>query len=237
MSRVQPGLPKYDFYETLLWQFEQCKDDGDSSNLVKIIDSHARFYDECVHGTLRVLYNDFLNIDTANLWGLKVWSKILGISQSRYTVSDASGVFFGFDGSGEQFDSEPFMPTSSSLNVTLDEFRMMVWVKYFSLFWDGSVVSLNDFLRYAFRRYGSVRALDNFNMSNMIYVVALDDDHANTFNFLFNPEESIDLWPRQAGVGLLFSDISGRRFSFDGVAETFDEAPFQRVFISNTRGI
>jgi Protein of unknown function (DUF2612) len=110
------------------------------------------------------------NVLTAEGYGLSVWGRIVGVSNSL-PVSGGSTATFGFNESGSDwlgFGQAPFTSgVSPTSNVTLtdDQFRPLVLAKAATNIWDGSIPGLNSILLALYQGRGTPYVQDGNNMS------------------------------------------------------------------------
>jgi len=168
-------------------------------------------------------YTDVFNLQTANDFGLAVWSIILGLPLFIAPNPEPDDKpIWGFDDIGYQnYDNGTFANPSGGIVLTLEEKRLVLKLRYFQLITRGAIPEINEFLAFAFIDLGSIYALDGLDMT-MVYV------------YLFSPSQDLlaalityDLLPRPAGVLLHYIDATRETFGFDdSFYQNFDNGSF-----------
>lgn len=84
----------------------------------------------------------------------------------------------------------------NKFSLTDDQFREIIKIRAFGISWDGTVVTLNQFLGNLFSDRGLVYMIDRQNMTNQIYVFTFKLEDWEKYLFIHK-----DILPRVAGVG------------------------------------
>ena len=166
------------------------------TNIAALMVERAKVWDRFIGDIVTDLVNQFFNIDECLPVALEnYWGKLLGITR----VFD--------DGNGNVY------------TLTDDEFREIIKIKLF--FWDGTLVSLNDFFRNIFKDRGSFFAVDSQDMTMVKFIIgfALTANEAAMFT-------KFDIFPRPAGIGSKVQVIPSdqKYFGFCGVNQ-YTESP------------
>ncbi|HBC5903992.1 TPA: DUF2612 domain-containing protein, partial [Proteus mirabilis] len=117
-------------------------------------------------------YRDVFNIDTANDFGLSIWSRILDVPLGiDIPPSDKNKIGFGFGKKKANFKANFRRNADYTLSLTVDQKRMLVRMRYFNLTQSPTVTNINEFLkRFFWRDDSKVFVLDPLDMSYMYYV-------------------------------------------------------------------
>ena len=204
-----------DLMQQLLWQHE------DKPNLQSIVSQKQAFYD-AEHSAF---WNNWLvnvfDLRTANQFGLSVWAKILDIPiQFSSLVRDT---VFGFGIYRRNFGRGTFQANQiRPLGVlTLEEWRLLLRLRYWQLVSRGAIPETNKFYLYLFGNNSNMM-VDGFNMEVRHY---------------FNPELSanmiynltaLDILVRPAGVkrAIVIPSISLKTFGFGAFHKNFNRGNF-----------
>ena len=195
--RIQSFDFSVDVLVNLIWQY------NDADNLRALLNNKQRF----MNTAHTQFWNDWIrnvfNIDTANDFGLAVWALILDVNLTvDADLVDETREAWGFSANRERFNQGRFpADTSGFVNLTTDQKRIVIRMRYFQLTNNGSVRQINGMLRRVFGNLGQVYVLDNLDMTM-------------TYAFQFTPDASIltilnqyDLLPRPAGVSVNFTTV------------------------------
>ncbi|EJG2210068.1 TPA: DUF2612 domain-containing protein [Proteus mirabilis] len=192
-----------DLLKAILWQYE------DAENLKKLASFKASHFEKSMVSFWQNWYRDVFNIDTANDFGLSIWSRILDVPLGiDIPPSDKNKVGFGFGKKKANFKSNFRRNADYTLSLTVDQKRMLVRMRYFNLTRSPTVTNINAFLkRFFWRDDSKVFVLDPLDMTYMYYV------------FNFNPDERLrvllenfDLMPRPSGVGVKYRIVTKKAF-------------------------
>jgi Protein of unknown function (DUF2612) len=196
--KIEESIYDINIFAALLWQYEE------SNNLRTLILNKNIW--TALYGTIfwESWYFNVFDLRTANLFGLTVWSIILDLPLF-VPISDPNPAapVWGFN-------ELPFPLTNNNLNfthgnlagalvvpnLTEDEQRIALQLKYYQLVSRGAVTEVNQFLNYLFGSSGGAWMIDNFDMT-ITY----------TFNFTISPVllsviASYELLPKPAGVNV-----------------------------------
>lgn len=199
----------------LLWQY------NNAPSLTSLIDSKQSWYDTNVTGFLNEWYSDVFNLDTANDFGLAVWSIILDFPLFGEVNPDEPGkLIFGFDDLNQNFDNGNFSNINQQIGLTTEEKRLLLKLRYFTFTTRCDVPDVNSFLAYVFQPYGTVYMLDFQDMRIMyVFTYTVPD-------YLLDIMQQYDLLPRPAGVERKILLTTQALFGFDDSNQNFDNGNF-----------
>lgn len=125
--------------QNVIWQYENAE------NLKGLISQKEDWYNENLKQFWEKIVTDFLNINTANDWGLNLWGQVLQISRTI----NVNGVL---------------------TNISTELYRRLVLGKLSLIKMNGTVPEINRYLNFIFKDYKSENSLgaivrDNYDMS------------------------------------------------------------------------
>lgn len=199
--RVQDFDFSVDLLESIIWRFNDAeKVQGLILKKQDWIDvNHTDFWAQW--------FADVFNLQTANDFGLAVWSIILGLPLFIQLGSDNTDKpIWGVaeddtgDNGNQNFDNGNFANDPNGIILTTEEKRLVLKLRYYQLVTNGAIPGINEFLAFAFEPFGQVYAMDNLDMS-MTYV----------FNYSIAPTllsvlQQYDILPRPETVNLKYLD-------------------------------
>ena len=194
MSNIQTTDYSSTIIKSLLWRHNSAE------ALTAIIIDEQDFYDTNVKDFLNQWYDDVFNIDTANLFGLVVWSIILRlpISIAQNPVVETC---FGFGPDDDNFDQEPFCPENADNVLTPADARLAVKLRYRQLTTNASVENVNRILEDVFSSEGIAYVIDNGDMTaEYVFEFSVSADLVAVIT-------KNDLLPRPVGVGVTLTII------------------------------
>lgn len=205
-----------DLLKAILWQY------NDAERLQKLLELKQQWYDENQTQFWQNWYDDVFNLDTANDFGLSVWSIILNVPLVAEEGSDnGTKAIFGFGTYYSNFNNSNFARTGGALRLTTEQKRLVLKLRYYQLISRGTVPEINQFLKTLFGNDGNVYVLDTLDMTFAVYV------------FTFNPSsqvqlilEKFDLLPRPAGVGVKYQIITKKTWGFEQYHNNFTNGNF-----------
>lgn len=130
--------------QNIIWQYDQAE------NLKNIIKQKEDWYNINLKDFWQYITDNFLNIQTANDWGLNLWGQILQVSRT-----------FNIDG--------------ELITLSTEFYRRLILSKLQLIKSNGTVPEINSYLNFIFKDYKSENSLgafvrDNYDMS-VIYVL------------------------------------------------------------------
>ena len=146
-SRVQAFDYSVDVLSSLLWQYNSAE------NLEALLTRKQEFYNTAQTRFWSDWVRDVFDLRTANDFGLAVWTAILGVPLfNDTTVSPDNYPAFGFGDttSGaspiQNFNNGNFATSSDNfINLTTEQRRLLLRVRYFNLTTTGTVSEINEF--------------------------------------------------------------------------------------------
>lgn len=216
MSTIQEFDYSVDLLKCILWQY------NDAERLQSLLEQKQAWYNANQTEFWTNWYNDVFNLQTANDFGLSVWSIILDIPiVVGVPPSDLSKPTWGFTSTHSNFTNGNFAQTGSGVQtLTTEQARTVLRMRYFQLTSRGTVPEINKFLSVLFKDQGVAYVVDGYDMT-LFYV----------FRFALSSElqfvlESYDIFPRPAGVGAHYIVVEDIPFGFDIHNENYDNGNF-----------
>lgn len=176
------------------------------TNVSDLILKKAAIWDKYMGNIAGKFVEEVLDFNTCTSSALDYyWGKILKITR---TFTDDNGNLF-------------------SLND--EQFREIIKIRAFSTTWDGTIATLNEFLKELFYDRGHVYAIDRQNMTSQVYVFTFRIEEWEKYLFL-----NKDILPRCAGIGVSIYELtSDDIFGFEGT----EFQPFNQGVFWNGRAI
>lgn len=216
MSNIKEYECSVDLLQSVLWQ------DNDAVNLQALLQAKQDWYQANHCDFWNNWIADVFNLDTANLFGLKVWSDILDLPlYSTIIPDDPDYPNFGFDPTGLNFDQGNFArDANNNYRLTVEEIRTVLKLRMVQLTTNGIVPEINRQLAKVFTQ-NEIFALDTFNMTlTYVNVERLPKE-------LFRIVTELDLLPRPAGVGIKFVVFGGKgRWGFSPSSKNYNNGNF-----------
>lgn len=169
------------------------------------------FYDSWVE--------DVFNINTANEFGLSVWSIILDIPIT-IEIPAQQTVSFGFGPFRRNFNNGNFGAGGVSA-LSKEDARRVLKLRYYQLITKASVTEANAIIKNVFGDLGQSYVIDRYNMT-ATYVFNFTLDSA-----LLEIIKDFDLLPRPAGVKIDILYFPGGAFGFGPNRANFDNGRFR----------
>lgn len=192
MSTIQDFDSSLNLMVAILWQYE------DAEKLKAIVSAKQAWVNANQRDFWSSWYTDVFNIDTANAFGLSVWSRILDAPLKIDVAAQTKKIPFGFGSFNKNFNRGNFgVDSDQSQGLNVEQQRMVIRFRYFQLTTRCAVPEINQFLSEMFGHLGPAYVTDPKDMSVI------------TYNFGFTPDSQLqfvldefDLLPRPAGVGV-----------------------------------
>lgn len=216
MATVQQFDYSVDLLQAILWQY------NDATRLQSLLAQKSDWYNENQRDFWADWYNDVFNLQTANDFGLAVWARILNVPLVASVPATEDRPVFGFGIYNQNFFDGNFgRDTNGTIDLTTEQKRLVLRLRYFQLISNGTVPEINDFLRLLFGGEGVCYVLDSYDMSFAIYV--FDFIPASSVLFVL---QQFDLLPRPAGVGTAIIVAPGESFGFAPYYLNFENSNF-----------
>jgi len=210
----------------ILWQY------NDATNLIAILQNKQNWLNEYQEAFWQNWYDDVFNLETADTFGLSVWSYILNIPLyiDQNPESDNKPIFgfntVGLENSYLNFNRSNFSTKGEVFTLTVNQQRFLLRLKFFQLSTRGCIPDINAFLYYLCSTSnigyaGTLYALDGLNMS-MRYIFTQDDFPEELLQVILD----LDLLPRPAGVKLEYYINGGFNWGFGVYNQNFTHGNF-----------
>ena len=220
--------------QTIIWQYNE------SPNLNSLLNQKQAWYDTNQTDFWENWYTNVFNLQTANLFGLSVWSIILGVPLFVPLNPDPMGKpIWGFNAYDPSFPTLEntyfnfgngnFSNDVPPISLTLEEQRFVLRLRYFQLVTRGAIPEINQFLHYlistsAISPIGPMYALDDFDMTMTYVFDFLISD--NLLDAIQYGDNGYDLLPRPAGVGTKYIVNNGKIWGFGIYNQNFGNGSF-----------
>ncbi|EJF89124.1 DUF2612 domain-containing protein [Bartonella tamiae] len=196
MTNVQ----KFDFsvqlLKALLWQYEDAK------HLQSLLSQKNQWYEEFQSQFWQNWYHDVFHLDTANEFGLSVWSIILDVpltvgiagtgARPVWGVGSYNGNFSKWDNHEGTYGTNFGRNGDAVFGVSPEQKRLILKLRYYQLISRGSVLEVNQILSSLFGKGAYV--LDGLDMT-FRYIFTFKPPAKTLFVL-----EQFDILPRPAGV-------------------------------------
>lgn len=193
-----------DLKRAIIWQYEKA------DKLKAIVEAQNDAHNKLVQEFWERWERDVFNIDTATAFGLSIWARILNVDLSVNFAPQPDKVAFGFGPNRRNFASPSGFGSrdGGSVGLTVEQARLVIRARYFSLTERPTVSNINEFLkRYFWRGESKVYVTDPLDMSFVLY----------TFNYTPDGElafllDNMDFLPRPSTVGVSYRIIGKMSF-------------------------
>ncbi|MFY4822008.1 DUF2612 domain-containing protein [Aliarcobacter butzleri] len=196
---------KEDIKSVILWQYETA------TRYKGIIEIIEKSYNKLQADFWEKWYRDVFNIDTANDFGLYIWSLILK-TPVQFDFKTSSKTAFGFGTERKNFNSPTNFGNRNGgfTKFTTEQKRLIIKCRYFQISSRPTMDNINAFLKENFwKDDNKVFVLDSFDMQWITYSFFYQPDAF--MNFLLN---EANILPRPAGVGVKILIFSKTSFGF-----------------------
>jgi hypothetical protein len=214
-----------DLLQALLWQY------NGANRLQSLLTQKSTWYFTNHTFFWVEWYTNVFNLITANEFGLSVWSAILNLPLFIGTPPDPPGKpIFGFGGVGntyENFGRGNFSTQgSNSFNLTVEEKRLLLRLRYWQLVSRAAIPETNNFLNTLFMDMGPVYILDGLDQyNNMFIVVVFAFPISRRLRYII---QHYDLIPRGSGVKIKYRANPVKVFGFGPKNKNFGNGTFFR---------
>lgn len=200
-----------DLLRALLWQYNEA------ANLQGLLEAKSAWYTANQQQFWADWYNNVFNLETANQFGLHVWSIILGLPLYVNVPPYPDKPTWGFASDDVNFDNGNFTDSNgSSYLLPLSTQRRALQLRYTQLISSGTVPEINRALKWIFGDVGASYLIDYHNMTQA-YVFEFPVTY--DLIYLFN---NFDILPRPAGVRSGYIDATLVYFGFNSFNNNFD---------------
>lgn len=198
MSTIQQIDTNANLLRAILWQYEGA------DNLRQIVEAEQAWFDGAQVEFWESWIRDVFNFNTANDFGLAVWSRILDIDLGVDVSASPDEPCFGFGQYNENFNNGNFSRIrGGTVSLTTDQKRLVIRLRYGQLTTRPTVPNINRILSDVFADFGgSAYVTDNQDMT-------IDYQ----FNFLIPSSlrfilEKYDLLLRPSTVGYTYNETN-----------------------------
>ena len=198
MSTIQHIDANVNLLRAILWQYEGA------DNLRRIVEAEQAWFDGAQVDFWESWIRDVFDFNTANYFGLAVWSRILDIDLGVDVDASAAEPAFGFGQYNENFENGNFSRLNSgTISLTTDQKRLVIRLRYAQLTTRPTLPNINRILSTVFSDFGgNAYVTDNQDMT-------IDYQ----FNFLIPSSlrlvlEKYDLLLRPSTVGYNISETN-----------------------------
>lgn len=212
--KIQQFDYSVDLLRALLWQY------NDAAAIQSLLTQKQEWWTENQTAFWENWYNDVFNLQTANDFGLAVWSFILNLPLFINILPITPKISWGFGQYRKNFNNGNFARTQGGIVLTTEQKRLVLRLRYFQLITRGAAPEVNAFLKIVFVDYGDVYMLDGLDMS-ITYVFMFDPPSA-----LLQALTDYDLLPRPAGVKLKTFFANRKTWGFGQYRKNFNNGNF-----------
>ena len=198
MSTIQQIDTNANLLRAILWQYEGA------DNLRRIVEAEQAWFDGAHVEFWGSWIRDVFNFNTANDFGLAVWSRILDIDLGVDVSASPDEPCFGFGQYNENFENGNFSRIrGGTVSLTTDQKRLVIRLRYAQLTTRPTAPNINRILSDVFADFGgSAYVTDNQDMT-------IDYQ----FNFLIPSSlrfilEKYDLLLRPSTVGYTYNETN-----------------------------
>ena len=193
-ERIQDFDFSADLLKSLLWQHDNAE------GLKTLLRRKQEWYNANQRDFWDAWFRDVFDLDTANDFGLAVWSRILDVPLQVRTEADVNRPAFGFGINHKNFTNGSFARyQTGDIPLNTEQQRLVLKLRYFQLISRGAVPEINEWLSELFGDLGSVFVVDSNDMTFATYFFSFQPDSQLSFIL-----EKYDLFPRPAGVGIKY---------------------------------
>lgn len=154
MSGIYELDTSADLTANIIWQYNQAQ------NLIKLITNEQDFYNNAVADFWEDWQEKVFNLDTANYFGLIVWTKILDCTNYIDYQFTKPATTFGFGIYNKNFYNSNFVSNASDEPIPSELLRILLKVKIFNMMSNGSLYDINRMLANVFSEYNAYADYD-----------------------------------------------------------------------------
>jgi|HubBroStandDraft_5_1064220.scaffolds.fasta_scaffold113992_2 hypothetical protein len=212
--------------QAVLWQYDEA------TNLLSLINQKQTWYNTYQSQFWTDWYNNVFNLETANQFGLSVWSYILNVPLYLNNPEPTDRPTWGFNAYDPSFPTLEnsylnfgLLPSSTTtggnfynriINLSLEEQRFLLRLRYFQLVTNGIVGNINPIGSANFQVVAGINSFLNYlcASSDIMFTgtIFVHDNLDMTMTYfitndtfpidLLNAIQILDIFPRPTGVGI-----------------------------------
>lgn len=184
-----------DLLKAIIWQYDSAE------NLVGLMNAYQEWRNTNHTEFWENWYTDVFDLRTANSFGLKVWSIILGVPLVGPASSGKDGPAWAFGAARQNFQHGNFGGSGAPVQLQDEQARLVLRLRYYQLVSRGTIPETNAFLKVLFEDQGPVYVEDNLDMTmNFVFGFELDA----TVRYVF---DRMDMLPRPSGVLATYQSV------------------------------
>lgn len=216
MGKIQAFDYSVNLLQAILWQY------NDATRLQSLLESKDGWYFVNQTEFWSDWCRDVFDLQTANDFGLSVWSIILNIPIIIVITPPPDGdPAWGFDDTHLNFNNGNFRSSSDGgYTLTTEQARTVLRMRYYQITSRGTIPDINRFMAILFKDQGSVYAIDGYDMT-MTYVFTFVIPSQLTFIF-----DAYNILPRPAGVKVDYLVLVDTPWGLGEFNENFDNGSF-----------
>lgn len=192
MPTIQEFDYSVDLLSALLWQYNSAP------ALQSLLTQKQAWYDENQTAFWESWEQNVFDLQTADKFGLSVWAIILDIPIIVVVTPPSNVVGLGWNSLHKNFTHGNFRATNGSQELTVEQARTVLRMRYFQITTRGTIPEINHFIEILFGDLGGGYVADNYDMTmtyNFNFVVP------SSLNYIF---ANYDILPRPAGVAVSY---------------------------------
>jgi len=191
--RIQTFNYDADVEKALLWQYENA------TELRDLVARQQYWVNENQRDFWQKWFDTVFNLNTADDFGLAVWSIILGLPLFVEIKPDSPHkAIFGFDPYYKNFNNGVFTSEiQTDITLTIEERRLILKLRYFQMTTRCGLVEVNENLQRIFESKGDVYVIDNYAVGGVDFSIDYYFSYVPSPNFL-NVLRIFDILPRPA---------------------------------------
>lgn len=204
-----------DLAQAILWQY------NNADNLISIVDYMQSLYDKANVEFWNNWFDDVFNIDTANDFGLEIWSRILDLDAGISFEPQEGKTAFGFGRERRNFQKESNFGARDGgyVGFNTEQKRLLVKARIFELTKSPTLTNINKWLKdNMWKGESRVYVWDTLDMRTAIYTFGYQPD-ANLL-FLMN---NIDFLPRPSTVNTEYRIVGKKSFGVSRERQNFSK--------------
>lgn len=204
-----------DVSEAILWQY------NNAPNLISLVNKIQEYYDKANVKFWQDWHRDVFDVDTANAFGLEVWSRILGIESGVAFEPQKDKIAFGFGKNRKRFGLKSNFGSRSGgfTGFTLEQKRLLIKARVFELTQSPTLTNINRWLKQnLWEGESKVYVSDPMNMKTAIYTFLYQPN-----GFVMFMLDNIDFLPRPSTVNVEYRIIGKDAFGFGRNRKNFNK--------------